>query len=67
MRRRAWLTLGAVVLGGAGVVTVATANPSDPPRPAGPPERVAKLRTLARRVAAGRAGYSSSTATIVGT
>ncbi|MDI9886713.1 FG-GAP-like repeat-containing protein [Streptomyces sp. HNM0645] len=47
MRRRAWLTLGAVVLGGAGVVTVATANPSDPPRPTGPPERAAKLRTLA--------------------
>ncbi|WOX22533.1 FG-GAP-like repeat-containing protein [Streptomyces solicathayae] len=33
-KRRAWLTLGAVVLGGAGVVTVAVANPSDePPKP----------------------------------
>ncbi|MGW0731179.1 FG-GAP-like repeat-containing protein [Streptomyces sp. NPDC002851] len=29
LKRRTWLTLGAVVLGGAGVVTVAVANPSD--------------------------------------
>ncbi|MFF8541041.1 peptidoglycan recognition protein [Streptomyces werraensis] len=29
MRRRAWLTLGAVLIGGGGVVTYATASPSD--------------------------------------
>lgn len=33
LKRRAWLTVGAVVLGGAGVVTVAVANPSDSPEP----------------------------------
>ncbi|MGW7369280.1 FG-GAP-like repeat-containing protein, partial [Streptomyces sp. NPDC054841] len=47
MKRRAWLTIGAVVLGGAGVVTVATANPSDPPTRPPLHERAAKLRTLA--------------------
>jgi hypothetical protein len=31
MKRRAWLTIGAVVLGGAGAVTYAVANPSDGP------------------------------------
>ncbi|KAA0912604.1 hypothetical protein FGF04_38780, partial [Streptomyces apricus] len=31
MKRRAWLTIGAVVLGGAGVVTYAVANPGDGP------------------------------------
>lgn len=30
LKRRAWLTIGAVVLGGAGAVTVAIANPEDP-------------------------------------
>lgn len=30
LKRRAWLTIGAVVLGGAGVVTYAAANPSGP-------------------------------------
>ncbi|MEO3852308.1 N-acetylmuramoyl-L-alanine amidase [Streptomyces sp. B8F3] len=38
LRRRAWLTLGAVVLGGAGVITVAVADPgsgSDDPAAAG--------------------------------
>ncbi|MFZ4295980.1 N-acetylmuramoyl-L-alanine amidase [Streptomyces sp. SID8376] len=29
MRRRAWLTLGAVLIGGGGIVTYATASPSD--------------------------------------
>ncbi|GGQ52411.1 hypothetical protein GCM10010267_13810 [Streptomyces griseorubens] len=33
MRRRAWLTLGAVLIGGGGVVTYATASPSDPGSP----------------------------------
>ncbi|MFF3325604.1 FG-GAP-like repeat-containing protein [Streptomyces sp. NPDC002889] len=46
MTRRAWLTLGAVVLGGAGVVTIATANPSDSPKKPQRQERAAKLRTL---------------------
>ncbi|WP_405603259.1 N-acetylmuramoyl-L-alanine amidase [Streptomyces sp. NBC_01410] len=46
MKRRAWLTLGAVVLGGAGVVTIATANPSDSPKNPHQQERPAKLRTL---------------------
>ncbi|MBQ1090240.1 FG-GAP-like repeat-containing protein [Streptomyces sp. B93] len=32
MKRRAWLTLGAVVLGGGGVVTYALASPSDDPQ-----------------------------------
>jgi hypothetical protein len=31
LKRRAWLTIGAVVLGGAGAVTYAVANPSDGP------------------------------------
>ncbi|TQK52325.1 FG-GAP repeat protein [Streptomyces sp. SLBN-118] len=47
MKRRAWLTLGAVVLGGAGVVTVATANPSHTPEPPRQNERAAKLRSIA--------------------
>ncbi|MGW0558530.1 hypothetical protein ACWDZ6_30850 [Streptomyces sp. NPDC002926] len=46
MKRRAWLTVGAVVLGGAGVVTIAVANPSDPPKKPHQQERAAKLRTL---------------------
>ncbi|MFD8191338.1 FG-GAP-like repeat-containing protein [Streptomyces wuyuanensis] len=47
MKRRAWLTLGAVVLGGAGAVTVATASPSDRPQPLRLHERAAELRSLA--------------------
>ncbi|MET9918091.1 FG-GAP-like repeat-containing protein [Streptomyces sp. NPDC006435] len=48
LKRRAWLTVGAVVLGGAGVVTVAVAGPSDGPAgPSGPKQRPAKLRSLA--------------------
>ncbi|MFI6487466.1 FG-GAP-like repeat-containing protein [Streptomyces sp. NPDC050564] len=31
LKRRAWLTIGAVVLGGAGAVTYAVANPTDQP------------------------------------
>jgi uncharacterized protein with LGFP repeats len=46
MKRRVWLTVGAVVLGGAGVVTIATANPSDAPKKPHQEERAAKLRTL---------------------
>ncbi|MFD7441251.1 FG-GAP-like repeat-containing protein [Streptomyces sp. NPDC059909] len=45
-KRRTWLTIGAVVLGGAGVVTVATANPSDPPSKPGLRERAVAHRTL---------------------
>ncbi|MFJ7945538.1 hypothetical protein ACIQ6K_18095 [Streptomyces sp. NPDC096354] len=48
LKRRAWLTVGAVVLGGAGVVTVAMANPSDgPAEPKGPEVRPAKVRSVA--------------------
>lgn len=36
MQRRAWLTLGAVVMGGAGVVTYAVAGPSSGPTVGGP-------------------------------
>ncbi|WP_307712786.1 FG-GAP-like repeat-containing protein [Streptomyces sp. V4I23] len=46
MKRRAWLTLGAVVLGGAGIVTIATANPSDSPGGQKQQERAAALRTM---------------------
>jgi uncharacterized protein with LGFP repeats len=46
MKRRVWLTVGAVVLGGAGVVTIATANPSDAPKKPHQEARAAKLRTL---------------------
>ncbi|ORT59516.1 hypothetical protein BKD26_11355 [Streptomyces sp. CB03238] len=45
MKRRTWLTLAAVVAGGAGMVTVAVAGPGDGPAK-GPAERPAKLRTL---------------------
>ncbi|MFE2845874.1 FG-GAP-like repeat-containing protein [Streptomyces scopuliridis] len=44
IKRRAWLTIGAVVLGGAGVVTYAVATPSgDRPEPGA---RAASVRTL---------------------
>ena len=47
LKRRAWFTVGAVVLGGAGVVTVAFANPSDnPAAPKGPDARPVKMRSL---------------------
>lgn len=45
LKRRAWLTVGAVVLGGAGMVTVAVAGPSGE-QGKGPAERPSKLRTL---------------------
>ncbi|MEV3992238.1 FG-GAP-like repeat-containing protein [Streptomyces sp. NPDC049837] len=57
MKRRAWLTLGAVVAGGAGMVTVAVAGPSGDGPAKGPAERPAKLRTLG--LGAGKAGERS--------
>ncbi|MFI7299031.1 N-acetylmuramoyl-L-alanine amidase [Streptomyces sp. NPDC050121] len=45
MKRRAWLTLGAVVLGGGGVVTYAAANPS--PDHSARPKRPVKVYDLA--------------------
>ncbi|WP_186003109.1 MULTISPECIES: N-acetylmuramoyl-L-alanine amidase [unclassified Streptomyces] len=47
MKRRAWLTLGAVVLGGGGVVTYAVASPSSDPGAAGRAKRPAKVYDLA--------------------
>lgn len=46
IKRRVWLTLGAVVLGGAGVATVAIANPPENRGPSGPEKRPAKVRTF---------------------
>ncbi|MFD4114128.1 FG-GAP-like repeat-containing protein [Streptomyces niveus] len=46
MKRRVWLTLGAVVLGGAGVVTVAMADPPEKPGKGGPEKRSAKVHTV---------------------
>lgn len=47
VKRRAWLTLGAVVLGGGGVVTYAVASPSDDPGAAGRAKRPVKVYDLA--------------------
>ncbi|MFJ8541831.1 peptidoglycan recognition protein [Streptomyces sp. NPDC093586] len=47
MKRRAWLTLGAVVLGGGGVVTYAVASPSDEPGATGRAKRPVKVYDLA--------------------
>ncbi|MFD5453113.1 N-acetylmuramoyl-L-alanine amidase [Streptomyces sp. NPDC127100] len=47
MKRRAWLTLGAVVLGGGGVVTYAVASPSDDPGTTGRAKRPVKVYDLA--------------------
>lgn len=47
MKRRAWLTLGAVVLGGGGVVTYAVASPSSDPGAAGRAKRPVKVYDLA--------------------
>ncbi|MFI7413033.1 peptidoglycan recognition protein [Streptomyces sp. NPDC049627] len=47
MKRRAWLTLGAVVLGGGGVVTYAMASPSGDPGSAGRDKRPVKVFDLA--------------------
>ncbi|MFI5798821.1 N-acetylmuramoyl-L-alanine amidase [Streptomyces sp. NPDC051677] len=49
MKRRAWLTLGAVVLGGGGVVTYAAANPSTDH--AARPKRPVKVYDLALKAA----------------
>lgn len=57
MKRRAWLTLGAVVAGGAGMVTIAVAGPSGDGPAKGPAERPAKLRTLG--LGEGKAGERS--------
>ncbi|WP_344488599.1 FG-GAP-like repeat-containing protein [Streptomyces enissocaesilis] len=46
MKRRAWLTIGAVVLGGTGAVTVAIANPETGPSQHGPKPRKAEVRSL---------------------
>ncbi|WP_370265411.1 N-acetylmuramoyl-L-alanine amidase [Streptomyces sp. V4I8] len=53
MKRRAWLTLGAVVLGGAGVVTYAVASPSGDPGAAGRAKRPVKVYDLALKGATG--------------
>ncbi|MEU6549725.1 N-acetylmuramoyl-L-alanine amidase [Streptomyces sp. NPDC046915] len=45
-RRRAWLTLGAVLLGGGGVVTYAVASPSTDPGAAGRAKRPVKVYDL---------------------
>ncbi|MFV0134051.1 FG-GAP-like repeat-containing protein [Streptomyces sp. HMX87] len=47
MKRRAWITLGAVVLGGGGVVTYALANPSAEPGAAGRDKRPVKVYGIA--------------------
>ncbi|MFK4106934.1 peptidoglycan recognition protein [Streptomyces sp. NPDC019531] len=47
MKRRAWLTLGAVVLGGGGVVTYAVASPSGDPGSGGRAKRPVKVYDLA--------------------
>ncbi|WP_345014397.1 peptidoglycan recognition protein [Streptomyces shaanxiensis] len=47
MKRRAWLTLGAVVLGGGGVVTYAVASPSGDSGAAGRAKRPVKVYDLA--------------------
>ncbi|WP_432165612.1 N-acetylmuramoyl-L-alanine amidase [Streptomyces sp. bgisy031] len=47
MKRRAWLTLGAVVLGGGGVAAYAVASPSDGTAPAGRDKRPVKVYDLA--------------------
>ncbi|MEU6661964.1 N-acetylmuramoyl-L-alanine amidase [Streptomyces sp. NPDC046821] len=47
MKRRAWLTLGAVVLGGGGVVTYAVASPSQDPGATGRAKRPVKVYDLA--------------------
>ncbi|MDT0469027.1 peptidoglycan recognition protein family protein [Streptomyces gibsoniae] len=47
MKRRAWLTLGAVVLGGGGLVTYAVASPSHDPGANGRAKRPVKVYDLA--------------------
>ncbi|MER6530612.1 peptidoglycan recognition protein [Streptomyces sp. NPDC001508] len=52
MKRRVWLTLGAVVLGGGGVVTYAVASPADGHGAAARAKRPAKVYALALKGAA---------------
>ncbi|MFG2786884.1 N-acetylmuramoyl-L-alanine amidase [Streptomyces sp. NPDC048419] len=52
MRRRAWLTLGAVVLGGGGVVTYAVASPSADHQAAGRAKRPVKVYDMALKTTA---------------
>ena len=47
LKRRAWLTLGAVVLGGGGVATYALAGPSEEPGATGRAKRPVKVYDLA--------------------
>ncbi|MGW1163068.1 N-acetylmuramoyl-L-alanine amidase [Streptomyces sp. NPDC002519] len=53
MKRRAWLTLGAVVLGGGGLVTYAVASPSHDQGANGKAKRPVKVVDLALKGAAG--------------
>ncbi|MFE6624921.1 peptidoglycan recognition protein [Streptomyces sp. NPDC057740] len=53
MKRRVWLTLGAVVLGGGGVVTYAVASPSGEPGAGGRAKRPVKVYDLALKGTAG--------------
>ena len=53
LKRRAWLTLGAVVLGGAGVVTYAVASPSGDPGAEGRAKRPVRVYDLALKGATG--------------
>ncbi|WP_327431166.1 FG-GAP-like repeat-containing protein [Streptomyces sp. NBC_01236] len=46
LKRRAWITVGAVVLGGAGIVTYAVANPSSDPADKAAGSRKAATHTL---------------------
>ncbi|MCI3239705.1 FG-GAP-like repeat-containing protein [Streptomyces sp. 7R016] len=53
MKRRAWLTLGAVVVGGGGVVTYALASPSQDAGAAGRAKRPVKVYDLALKSSSG--------------
>ncbi|NGO75128.1 peptidoglycan recognition protein [Streptomyces sp. YC504] len=46
MKRRAWLTLSAVLVGGGGIITYAVASPSDGPSDAGRAKRPVKVYDL---------------------
>ncbi|MFF0203230.1 peptidoglycan recognition protein [Streptomyces sp. NPDC005017] len=54
MKRRAWLTLGAVVLGGGGVVGYAVASPSSGPEETGQDKRPVKIYELALKGTEGK-------------
>ena len=53
LKRRAWLTLGAVVLGGGGVVTYAVASPSGDPGAGGRAKRPVEVYDLALKGSSG--------------